>query len=103
MNEPTTHETLTSLQKAEFAARRFAALQYRDCSAWSVTLRKAYGVRSLFKDLKSELAQAIALEKTDEQIRESIHVTPDGGMTQFTAEEAYLIAQSLQSDVPVSE
>jgi len=99
MNEPTSHEALTPLQKAEFAARRFAALQYRDCSAWSVTLRKTYGVRSLFKDLKSDLAQAIALEKTDEQIRESIHVSPDGGMTQFTAEEAYLIAQSLQPDV----
>lgn len=103
MNEPTAHEALNSLQKAEFAARRFAALQYRDCSAWSVTIRKTYGVRSLFKDLTSQLAQAIAVEKTDEQSRESIHISPDGGMAQFTAEEAYLIAQSLQVDVQLSE
>lgn len=94
---------LTSRQKAELAARRVAALQYRDCSAWSVTIRKTYGVRSLFRDLKSDLAQAIVVEKTDEQIRESIHVTPEGGMTQFTAEESYLIAQSLQSDVQPSK
>jgi hypothetical protein len=69
MNEPTEMNALTPLQKAEFAARRFAALQYRDCSAWSVTLRKTYGVRSLFKDLKSDLAQALVVEKTNEPIR----------------------------------
>lgn len=65
MNEPTTHETLTSLQNAEFSAYRVTALPYRDCSAWSVT--------------------------------------PGGGMTQLTAEEAYLIAQSLQPEVQPSK
>lgn len=50
-------------------------------------------MRSLCKDLTSTLAQAITEEKAEEQIRESIHVTPEGGFTQFTAEEAYLIAQ----------
>jgi len=60
-------------------------------------------VRSLFKDLTSQLAQALAIEQTDEPIRETIHVTPESGFIQFTAEEAYLIARSLQSDVPVSE
>jgi len=39
--------------------------------------RKTYGVRSLFKDFKSNLAQAIVAEK----------------------EGAYLIAQSLRSDL----
>jgi predicted SPOUT superfamily RNA methylase MTH1 len=73
---------------------------YRDCSTWSVVIRKTYGVRSLFKDLKSNLAQTIVAEKSEEQIRETIHVTPDGGLTQFTPEEAYLIAQSLPSLPP---
>lgn len=97
MNESTSNEPLTPLQKAEYAARCFAERNYRDCSVWSVAIRKTYGVRSLFKDLKSNLAQAIVAEKSEEQIRETIHVTPDGGFTQFTPEEAYLIARSLQS------
>jgi hypothetical protein len=98
MNEPTFDEPLTSLQKAEYAARCFAEHNYRDCSAWSVAIRKTYGVRSLFKDLKTSLAQAIVAEKGEEQIRETIYVTPEGGFTQFTPEEAYLIAQSLPSN-----
>lgn len=98
MNEPIPNDPLTALQKAEYAARCFAQWNYRDCSAWSVAIRKTYGVRSLFKDLKSDMAQAIVAEKSEEQIRETIHVTPDGGFTQFTPEEAYLIAQSLSSE-----
>ncbi|UBF28545.1 hypothetical protein K9N68_12090 [Kovacikia minuta CCNUW1] len=103
MNEPTSPDALTPIQKAEFAARRFAELNYRDCSAWSITIRRTYGVRSLFKDLKSNLAQATVVEKTDEQIRETIYVAPESSFTQFTAEKAYLIAQSLQSDVQLPE
>ncbi|NJL41581.1 MAG: hypothetical protein HC899_36505 [Leptolyngbyaceae cyanobacterium SM1_4_3] len=95
MNDSTPSDELTPLQKAEFAARRFAQSNYRDCSAWTVTVRKTYGVRSLFKDLNSDLIQTIVTEKRDERIRESIQVTPDGSFTQFTPEEAYLIAQSL--------
>lgn len=87
---------LTPLQKAEYASRCFAQRNYRDCSAWSVTVRKTYGVRSLFKDLKSDMAQAIVAEKSEEQIQETIHVGAEGGFTQFTPQEAYLIAQSLQ-------
>ncbi len=98
MNEQSLTDPLTPLQKAEYAARCFAERNYRDCSAWSVVIRKTYGVRSLFKDLKSELAQAIVVEKGEAQIRETIHVMPDSGFTQFTPEEAYLIARSLQSE-----
>lgn len=98
MSEPLPDTPLTPLQKAEYAARCFAERNYRSCSVWSVAIRKTYGVRSLFKDLKSNLAQAIVAEKREEQIRETIHVSPDGGFTQFTPEEAYLIAQSLQED-----
>lgn len=97
MNEPTFDEPLTPLQKAEYAARCFAERNYRECNVWSVAIRKTYGVRSLFRDLKSSLAQAIVVEKREEQIRETIHVTPEGSFTQFTPEEAYLIAQSLRS------
>ena len=98
MSELIADPPLTPLQKAEYAARCFAQRNYRDCSAWSVTIRKTYGVRSLFKDLKSDMAQAIVAEKSEEQIRETIHVTPDGGFTQSTPQEAYLIARSLPSD-----
>ena len=97
MNEPTFDEPLTPLQKAEYAARCFAEQNYRDCNVWSVAIRKTYGVRSLFRDLKSDMAQAIMAEKGEEQIRETIHITHDGGFTQFTPQEAYLIAQFLRS------
>lgn len=97
---PHPNDSLTPLQKAEYAAHRFAERNYRDCSAWSVVIRKTYGVRSLFKDLRSNLAQTIVAEKSEEHIRETIHVTPDGGFTQFTPEEAYLIAQSLPALPP---
>ena len=40
MNEPIAHEALTPLQKAKFVARRFAALQHRDGSVWSVSFGK---------------------------------------------------------------
>ena len=98
MSDPSPETPITPVQQAEYAARCFAQRNYRDCSAWSVTIRKTYGVRSLLKDLKSEVAQAIVAEKSEEQIRETIHVTADGGFTQFTPQEAYLIARSLQSD-----
>ena len=98
MSELIPDTSLTPLQKAEYAARCFAQRNYRDCSAWSVTVRKTYGVRSLFKDLNSDMAQAIVAEKSEAQIRETIHVTGDSGLVQFTPQEAYLIAQSLQSD-----
>ena len=58
MNQPTPDALLTPLQKAEYAARCFAERKYRDCSAWSMVIRKTYGVRSLFKDLNSNPVDA---------------------------------------------
>ena len=96
MSESDATNELTQLQKAEYAAQRFAELGYRDCSAWTVTIKKTYGVRSLFRDVRSNLIQEMVAERSREQIRESIQVVADGGYTQFTPDEAYLIAQSLR-------
>jgi F0F1-type ATP synthase delta subunit len=88
-------QELTQLQKAEYAAQHFAEALYRECSAWTIVTRKTYGVRSLFRNVKSELVKEIVEEKNMNHIQNSIHVVSDSGYIKFTPNEAYLIAKSL--------
>ena len=69
MSEFDDAQELTQLQKAEFAAQRFAEVVYRECSTWTVVAKKTYGVRSLFRDVKSELIKEIVVSKNMNHIR----------------------------------
>ncbi|MBF2018504.1 MAG: hypothetical protein IGS23_25575 [Rivularia sp. T60_A2020_040] len=74
MRESDDAQELTQLQKAEYAAQHFAEAVYHECSAWTVVTRKTYGVRSLFRDVKSEMVKEIVEEKNMNHIRNSIRV-----------------------------